>query len=80
MKSVISLQNDILREWRRMRSVGKEDPDVCLALARQGDEEDARERKRRRAVADANAQTLNAAKLRNSIKDAHATLSEHLGR
>ena len=47
---------------------------VLLALARQGDEEDARERKRRRATADANAQTLNAAKLRNVINDANATL------
>ena len=45
-----------------------------LALARQRDEEDARGRKRRRAIADANAQTLNAAKLRSSIKDANSTL------
>ena len=74
MKSVTKLQNGILKERRRMRSLGKEDQDVLLALARQCDEEDARERKRRRAIADANAQTLNAAKLRSSIKYANATL------
>jgi hypothetical protein len=76
MKSVINLQNDITKERRRMRSLGREDQGVMLALARQGDEEDARERKRRRAVADANAQTLNAAKLRRAIDDANATLAK----
>ena len=74
MKPVINLQNDILKERRRMRSLGKQDPDVLLALSRQRDEEAARERKRRRVIADANAQTLNAAKLRRSIEDANATL------
>jgi hypothetical protein len=76
MKSVINLQNDILKERRRIRSMGREDGDVLLALAKQGDEEDARERKRRRAVADANAQTLNAAKLKRSIEDANSTLKK----
>ena len=56
-----------------MRSLGEQDPDVLLALSRQRDEEAARERKRRRVIADANAQTLNAAKLRLSIEDATAT-------
>ncbi len=76
MKSVINLQNDITKERRRMRSLGREDQDVMLALARQGDEEDARDRKRRRAVADANAQTLNAARLRRAIDDANVTLAQ----
>ena len=74
MKSVINLQNDIVKERRRMRLMGKEDPDVLLALSRKADEEDAKERKRRLAVADANAQTLNAAKLKRSIKDANEVL------
>ena len=74
MKSVINLENDIAKERRRMRALGREDPDVLLALARQRDEEDARERTRRRAVADANARTLTAAKLRKAIDDANATL------
>ena len=64
MKSVINLENEIVKERRRIRSMSREDPDVVLALTRQRDEENARERKRLRDVADANARTLTIAKLR----------------
>ena len=46
MKAVINLENDIIKERRRIRSLGREDDDVMLALQRQGEEDDARERKK----------------------------------
>ena len=52
----------------------KEEPDVMIALARQQDEEDARDRKRARLVEDANAKTLTAVRLRQQIKQASELL------
>ena len=74
MNSVVNLENEIRKERRRMRAMSNEDPEVLLALARQRDEEEARDRERRHLVDQANARTLSAARLRKQIKDANEVL------
>ena len=45
--AVAHMAHEIRKEWRRARAIGKEDPDVLFALARQRDQEEAQERRRR---------------------------------
>ena len=52
MRSVVSLENDVQKERRRIRHLAREDPDVVLALTLQRNEENARQRKRLREIQD----------------------------
>ena len=70
MKAVADLGQEIRTAQRRLRDMTSEDPEALFALARQRDAEDAKDRKRALDVAEANAQTLTAAKLARQVKDA----------
>ena len=74
MQAVVNIDYELAKERRRLRGACKADSDVMLALARQRDEEDARERKRRRLIEDANARTTNVAKLKAAAEAAKAEL------
>ena len=64
IKAAVNVENEIRKARRHARSVGSEDSQVLLALARQRELEEAQERQRRRLVDEANARTLNVASLR----------------
>ena len=76
MKAVVNLENEIRKERRRLRSIGKEDPDVLLALARQRDIENAKERERRRLVDEANARTMTAVRLKEELQKSKELLKK----
>ncbi len=74
MQAVVTIENEIRKERRRMRAICREDDGVLLALARQRDEEYAREWKRLRLVEDANARTTTAATLKAAVAAANKEL------
>ena len=59
-----------------MRALSRENPDVLEALAKQQCAEMARERKRRAAVADADARTLQLVKLNSELRGASEALKQ----
>ena len=63
MSSAGVLENDIRRERRRFRALSREDPGVLMAVARARDAEEARDRKRRIEIADANSRIMTRHKL-----------------
>jgi hypothetical protein len=63
MSSAGVLENDIRGEKRRVRDLSREDPGVLMAVARARDAEEARDRKRRIEIADANSRIMTRHKL-----------------
>ena len=59
-----------------MRARSRESPDVLLALVRQRDEEQAKERARLRDLADASARTLTASSLKQELAVRSETLNK----
>ena len=68
--AVAHMANEIQKERRRARAIGKEDPDVLFALARQRDQEEAQERRRRLLLSEDKKRALTAA---NIYEEAKAT-------
>ena len=64
MKAATNVLHQIRKARRRSRKVAAEDSGVLVALARQREAEEARERERRRLVDEANARTMTVASLR----------------
>ena len=70
------MANEIQKERRRARAIGRDDPDVLYALARQRDEEDARVRKRRLLLEEDKKRMLTAAKINEQVKAANELLKK----
>jgi len=76
MSAVANLENEMRKERRRQRALGKEDAAVAVALARKRDAADLEAQRQRRMLADANAKTLTAQKLQKELGEATALLKK----
>ena len=74
--AVAHMANEIQKERRRARAIGRDDPDVLYALARQRDEEEARVRRRRLLLEEDKKRTLTAAKIKEQVKAANDLLKK----
>ena len=73
-KAVANLSNEIRKEHRRMRAIGRDDPNVLLALAQQRDAENARAREQRWRLEEEKKRLLTAAEINKQVKDANDQL------
>ena len=76
--AVANLANEIRKERRRTRAIGNDGPDVLVALARQRDAEEARDRQHRLRLAEDKKRTFTASKLNEQVKAANELLKNKL--
>ena len=74
MSQVVALENEIAKERRRARNLGREDPGVLQALAALQDAASARAAKRRRMIEDANAKQVTLGQLNAKLRKARTDL------
>ena len=68
------IEVDIRKERRRLRDIGRQDPDIMIALARVRDRERAEEHRQRRALQYANKMMMTNKKLKQQTAVAESTL------
>ena len=72
--AVVHMANNIRKERRKARAIGRDDPHVLLALARQRDADEAQERRRRLLFSEGRKRTLTAVAVNDELKAANALL------